>query len=332
MAKACKATNAGIRCHDLPEGADPPPGWTRMTDEQCESLGGSRSLSSRIPHTARFAPIALSDPIDEVEESALSAPLELVRIPDGINEGLSSPKNSTMLQILGMPRDHVDNKCRMPTNLPLAELIVTKNVGPFRVTGRKPAVKSLKKIFKKVEKDHPELYSQLGTAGMTCVRYIRNSNRLSNHSWGCAIDVKIGAVLDGIQYPGAGEDGVTLAGLVTLSEYFHKEGWYWGVGFSSFEDGMHFEIADETLRQWRSDGTLGEDVKARSLSKPVLSLGDRGKDVKELQQLLLQKGYDVMVDGHFGPITHAIVIDFQARVGLTPDGLVGEKTMKALLE
>ena len=254
----------------------------------------------------------------------------LVPIPKTINKGLTSAKNSTMIQVLGMPRDSVDRKCRLPTNRPLVNLITTRDVGPFRVTGVKPAVESLKRIFSEIEGNKPDIYKKLGTAGMACVRFIKDSQKLSNHSWGCAIDISIESELDGIQYENAGRDGKTLADLVDISPYFHKEGWFWGVGFSSFEDGMHFEVADETIRRWHADGEFGKVVSARTVTPTNLSIGDNGADVRRLQQALANKGYDILADGMFGAITHAIVIDFQAKSGLIADGIVGESTRKAL--
>lgn len=58
----------------------------------------------------------------------------------------------------------------------------------------------------------------------------------------------------------------------------------------------------------------------------MLRLGDRGDDVKLLQGKL---GL-VPADGIFGPATERAVKAFQARRGLTADGLVGPKTWAAL--
>jgi len=205
-------------------------------------------------------------------------------------------------------------------------LIVTKDVGPFRVTGIKPAVDSLKGVLSEVRRDHRNVYDSLDTAGMLCVRLIRNSQKLSNHSWGCAIDIKIGDALDGIGVGGGTgrQDGKTLSGLAAMAPYFNKAGWYWGVGFSSFEDGMHFEVADQTIRQWHEEGRFGE-----SSSSPTphgISLGDRGHEVRRLQETLVLHGYEIEPDGDFGPITQGIVIDFQRSRELVPDGIVGSKT------
>jgi hypothetical protein len=65
---------------------------------------------------------------------------------------------------------------------------VTTDVGPFRVTGLRPAVESLAAIFLKVRRLRP----RLRTAGMMCCRNVRGSSRsISNHAWGTAIDMKI---------------------------------------------------------------------------------------------------------------------------------------------
>jgi hypothetical protein len=50
-------------------------------------------------------------------------------------------------------------------------------------------------------------------------------------------------------------DDECFRGLLILSRYFNAAGWYWGVTFPT-EDGMHFEVAESTLRQWKKDGKL----------------------------------------------------------------------------
>ncbi len=61
------------------------------------------------------------------------------------------------------------------------------------------------------------------------------------------------------------------------------------------------------------------------IPRPVLQKGSSGPDVRELQNLL-----GVKVDGNFGPITHAAVVEFQFRHKLLADGIVGRKTWAAL--
>ena len=67
-------------------------------------------------------------------------PTQIIPIPAGINPGLHSAKNTTMLQILGRARDTFDHTCRPATRDPLKSLLVTADVGPFRATGIRPAV------------------------------------------------------------------------------------------------------------------------------------------------------------------------------------------------
>ena len=75
----------------------------------------------------------------------------------------------------------------------------------------------------------------------------------SNHSWGVAIDTRINGVVDNFG------DGCTLSDLQRLYPYFHKEGFYWGAGFSGGrEDSMHFEASKELLEKWKAQGLLKE--------------------------------------------------------------------------
>ena len=80
---------------------------------------------------------------------------------------------------------------------------------------------------------------------------------------------------------------------------------------------------------------------AAQLNKPVLKEGSTGAAVKELQKLLLDKGfYDTcekqadksIIDGVFGQKTTFAVRSFQARVFLPLDGIVGDRTWRALFK
>ena len=65
--------------------------------------------------------------------------------------------------------------------------------------------------------------------------------------------------------------------------------------------------------------------------KPTLRKGDRGDDVKALQERLNQLGYDCGdADGVFGTRTKNAVVRFQTDHLLDPDGVVGRKTWAAL--
>jgi len=62
----------------------------------------------------------------------------------------------------------------------------------------------------------------------------------------------------------------------------------------------------------------------------VLRKGDRGTNVKELQQLLSKAGFNVGDDGIFGLKTEMAVKQFQAKQNLHVDGIVGRRTLAAL--
>ena len=62
----------------------------------------------------------------------------------------------------------------------------------------------------------------------------------------------------------------------------------------------------------------------------VLQRGMRGNDVYALQELLMDLGYDLVLDGVFGSETENLIKDIQAAVGLASDGLVGDKTIETL--
>ena len=63
----------------------------------------------------------------------------------------------------------------------------------------------------------------------------------------------------------------------------------------------------------------------------VLRKGSRGDAVRNLQELLNSKGFNLTVDGIFGTLTENSVIAFQLQNGLKTDGVVGEKTWGKLL-
>ncbi len=57
----------------------------------------------------------------------------------------------------------------------------------------------------------------------------------------------------------------------------------------------------------------------------------RGDDVADLQSVLARLGFDCgRVDGILGPTTARAVEDFQRNCGLTPDGVCGAETVRAL--
>ncbi len=69
----------------------------------------------------------------------------------------------------------------------------------------------------------------------------------------------------------------------------------------------------------------------RAVFARTLRRGDKGEDVRQLQEMLGQAGYDPgPIDGDFGPRTLAAVQAFQRAAGLVVDGAVGPLTIAAL--
>jgi murein DD-endopeptidase MepM/ murein hydrolase activator NlpD len=66
-------------------------------------------------------------------------------------------------------------------------------------------------------------------------------------------------------------------------------------------------------------------------SSTVLKVGSRGTEVATLQAYLIKKavgsGAKITADGAFGPMTRQALIEYQASVGLTADGVAGPKTL-----
>jgi peptidoglycan hydrolase-like protein with peptidoglycan-binding domain len=67
----------------------------------------------------------------------------------------------------------------------------------------------------------------------------------------------------------------------------------------------------------------------------LIRQGLTGADVRAVQDVLnfhIRRLKPLAVDGIFGPLTHARVVEFQKSNKLKPDGLVGPNTMAKLFE
>lgn len=62
-----------------------------------------------------------------------------------------------------------------------------------------------------------------------------------------------------------------------------------------------------------------------------LQKGDRGRDVQILQELLKIRGYNIETSGEFDTLTYNAVVDFQKKIKIGADGIVGSQTMEKLL-
>lgn len=70
---------------------------------------------------------------------------------------------------------------------------------------------------------------------------------------------------------------------------------------------------------------------AMIMNLPTLKTGSKGEAVKRIQGLLYSFGFGLTVDGDFGAHTDSAVKTFQAHLGLVSDGIVGQKTWRALI-
>ncbi|MEP5761876.1 MAG: M15 family metallopeptidase [Litoreibacter sp.] len=222
----------------------------RETEEALNQQVENIALLGRETQTSVTPTIKFSEP-EPGDHVATKQPTEIMTLAkERFNKGITQPRNSTMLSLLGQPRNQYGTNCEPITNPKLKTRVETRQVGPIRVTLLKPALESLERIFAKLKATEPDLYAVLGTAGGTCVRLIRGSrSSISNHSFGTAIDVKLQGELDGFG------DGGTQFGLLLLAELFNEEGWYWGATYRR-EDSMHFEVGEETLHRWRREGKI----------------------------------------------------------------------------
>jgi D-alanyl-D-alanine carboxypeptidase-like protein len=205
--------------------------------------------------------------------SNLTDPVPISSIPN-LNKGLTSAAESTMIAMMGAPREPFTTSCQNERISPqIKPLLETRRMTPqFRLTGIKPALDSVEALLAKVKVTNPELFDQLDTKGMICVRHKKPtdgsvSHQASNHSWGTAVDFK----LIGGQAPGNTGPNVPRW-VAILVPFFNAAGWVSGVGFHA-RDAMHFEVADETIRKWKADGLLGTTPPA---GPAVVAMADTG--------------------------------------------------------
>ncbi len=76
------------------------------------------------------------------------------------------------------------------------------------------------------------------------------------------------------------------------------------------------------------------DAKMKSMfsNNTNLRLGERSAFVYEIQKLLVNKGFDIPIDGVYQSITSNAILDFETKNNLFPDGKIDLLTLEALLK
>ena len=114
----------------------------------------------------------------------------------------------------------------------------------------------------------------------------------------------------------------------------HHIGLYVGGNICVEAKGTKSGVVVSALSHWDEVAELKDVSYDGEAVRMTLRRGCSGEEVKKLQVELIELGYNVVgtADGVFGAKTEAAVKMFQEEHGLTADGIVGEKTWKALDE
>lgn len=160
-------------------------------------------------------------------------------------------------------------------------------------------------------------------------RQNRNSNNLSCHASGTAID------LNAPKHPN-GKSGTFTARQVTeireiLAECSHAI--RWGGDFSGTKDEMHFEVKVNAAAVKQAVAKIKQRQAKPAAPQPAdprLHQGTKGERVRGVQDALIRAGYSVIADGDFGPGTHRALVAFQEKHKLNGDGITWASTWAAL--
>lgn len=116
----------------------------------------------------------------------------------------------------------------------------------------------------------------------------------------------------------------------------HHVGMYVGGKIVEAKGRAYGVVSSSVSSSWNAFGRLNikwdEEPKAFILTR-VLRKGDKGEDVRWVQNALLQRNYRLPkygADGDFGTETLKAIKSFQRNNGLADDGAVGKKTIAAL--
>lgn len=136
----------------------------------------------------------------------------------------------------------------------------------------------------------------------------------SNHGWGRALDLASGV------NSFSSDEHRWLRANAHRWGFAHPEWAHNGVSADGMDEAWHWEFV----------GGGSSEYRVKRPGKGQLGLGATGTAVREVQELLNDRGYRVAVDGDYGLGTAVAVLKFQAARGLTRDGIAGDRTLAAL--
>lgn len=106
-------------------------------------------------------------------------------------------------------------------------------------------------------------------------------------------------------------------------------------GISVEVDGVYGSATAAAVREFQSATGLPVTGAVAGATWPSLAVTtrteDSGEQVRATQVQLNRYGYQLSVDGVFGPATHASASDFQRHNRLSVDGVVGQQTWRTLV-
>jgi len=187
--------------------------------------------------------------------------------------------------------------------------------------------------------DSKQWGSQTKGLGVYNNRPIRNGKSLSTHAEGRALDIGVPVSSDtGDRLYRVMVENATELGVQQI--LWDGKGWRCDRGqFSTsskvaalHRDHLHIELtrdASHNLKPSQVAKILGQPIPEPNV---ILQEGDKSSAVASIQAELNKFGYQLKVDGDYGPMTRRAVEDYQRKHGLTPDGIVGPITRKAMKE
>lgn len=195
------------------------------------------------------------------------------------------------------------------------------------------------------------VYMNLGlTLGRTLSDYANGRASIASLTPGHSQNIFINQLKDGY-IVSRGDFGKIVGTKASDYGKFRTSMLKFHMGMNTTEPTLIKSISSKYYQDLYGEGIVSKKINTKSTSSQnkssntskidpskwarTLQRGDTGKDVEELQQLLINLNYnlgDYGADGKFGNKTRDAVIAFQKANGLTADGKVGPKTRAAFMK